>query len=230
MPRRAVPCPSGVSCRRLESLTEPNLGILVLSLIVLLFSLTVHEAAHALTADRLGDPTARLLGRISLNPMVHIDPIGTVLLPLVAMLTGAPLIGWAKPVPVNLARLGHGRRDFMAVAAAGPASNLILAAGAALALKLSSPLRAGAGFTDPVAYLLETTIELNALLAVFNLLPVPPLDGGNVLAGILPSSIALRYDALRPYGIFVLYGLMFTGVLWSIIGPPFSFLLRLLSL
>ncbi len=212
-------------------MTEPNLGIIALSLIVLLFSLTVHEAAHALAADRLGDPTARLLGRISLNPMVHLDPIGTVLLPVVAMLTGAPLIGWAKPVPVNVARLGNGRRDFMAVAAAGPASNLLLAACAAVALKVSAPMRASeAGFAEPVAYLLEAAIELNALLAVFNLVPVPPLDGGNVLAGLLPVPVAARFDALRPYGVFILYGLMLTGVLWTIIGPPYAFLMRLLSL
>lgn len=212
-------------------MTEPNFGIIALSLIVLLFSLTVHEAAHALAADRLGDPTARLLGRISLNPMVHLDPIGTVLLPVIAMLTGAPLIGWAKPVPVNIARLGHGRRDFMAVAAAGPASNLLLAAGAAVALKLSAPMRATeTGFAEPVAYLLEAAIELNVLLAVFNLVPVPPLDGGNVLAGLLPVSVSARFDALRPYGVFILYGLMLTGVLWTIIGPPYAFLMRLLSL
>lgn len=212
-------------------MTEPNVGILVLSLIVLLFSLTVHEAAHALTADRLGDPTARLLGRISLNPMVHLDPIGTVLLPIISMVTGAQLIGWAKPVPVDVSRLVNGRRGFMAVAAAGPASNLVLAVIAAVALRVIVPLvDRGSDVLVPLSYLLDTAVELNALLAIFNLVPVPPLDGGNVLAGVLPASFAVRYEAIRPYGVFLLYALMLSGVLWTVIGPPYLFLMRLLSL
>ena len=113
--------------RNLYSLPDINFAQVFISFIVLLFSLTVHEMAHAFTADRLGDPTARLLGRISLNPIVHADPIGTILFPLIALMTGAPLIGWAKPVPVDVRRLRHHRRDYVLVAAAGPASNLVLA-------------------------------------------------------------------------------------------------------
>ena len=112
-----------------------NFAQIFISLIVLLFSLTVHETAHAWTADRLGDPTARMLGRVSLNPIVHVDPIGTLLFPLIAAISGVPLIGWAKPVPVSVRRLGHPRRDYVLVAAAGPASNLALALIAALALR-----------------------------------------------------------------------------------------------
>jgi Zn-dependent protease len=199
---------------------------LLLPLVVIVASLTFHEAAHAWTADKLGDSTARYLGRVSLNPLVHIDPIGTVLLPLVAYATGAPLIGWAKPVPVNMRALRNGRRDFMIIAAAGPASNLLIALVASLGLRaLTGP--AGGG---TLAYVLFEAFQLNLLLAVFNMIPVPPLDGGNVLAGLLPPGLASGFDRMRPYGIFILYGLLLTGALPYIIGPPYSFLARLLTL
>ncbi len=193
------------------------------SLAVMLFSLTVHEAAHAWTARRLGDPTAGLLGRISLNPAVHVDPLGTILLPLIAMVTGAPLLGWAKPVPVDFRYLKQPRRDFMVIAAAGPISNLILAVVAAVVLQVT-PLGLGGGgiaVAAPVAVLALKVVQINLLLALFNLVPVPPLDGGNVLGGLLPPHLADRFDALRPYGGFILYGLMFTGILGQIIGPPY---------
>ena len=211
-------------------MSELNVGVLVLTLLVLLFSLTVHEAAHAFTANRLGDPTARLLGRLSLNPIVHIDPVGTVLLPLVALATGAPILGWAKPVPVDLGRLPRGRQDFVLIAAAGPATNLALAlvASAALNVMLSSasPGSAASGVATPLVELAWIGVELNVLLAVFNLVPVPPLDGGNVLGGLLPAGLARQYDSLRPYGIFILYGLLLSGTLVTIIGPPYAFLTR----
>lgn len=204
---------------------------LFVSLGVVLFSLTVHEAAHAWSAFRLGDDTAQRLGRLSLNPLVHIDPIGTVLLPLVAVATGAPLIGWAKPVPVDTRQLGHPRRDFMLVSAAGPASNLVLAVGAALVLRLA-PSAAGGGFdvAGPVLGIAVAALQVNLLLALFNMIPVPPLDGGNVLGGLLSGAWRQRFELLRPYGVFILYGLMFSGALGAIIGPPFVFLARLLTL
>jgi Zn-dependent protease len=192
---------------------------------VLLISLTIHEAAHAWTADRLGDPTARMLGRVSLNPLVHIDPIGTVLLPLIASLTGAPLIGWAKPVPVNMRNLGHPRRDFMIVAAAGPISNLLQAIVAALLLRAAL----GAGAVQPIVHtLLREAVLVNLLLAFFNLIPVPPLDGGNVALGLLPPRLAAVYGQVRQYGFIVLYALMLTGVASAIIIPPTVFCLRIL--
>lgn len=194
-----------------------------ISFIVLLFSLTVHEAAHAITADRLGDPTARLLGRVSLNPMVHADLVGTVLFPLVAIATGVPLIGWAKPVPVVARNLRSPRRDFVLVAAAGPVSNIVLAflAAAALSVLSVSPMTIGEpNLSVPTATLLSRAVRINVLLAVFNLLPIPPLDGGNVVRGLLPPALVRPFDALRPYGFLVLYALMLTGGLEYLVVPP----------
>ena len=201
--------------------------------IVLLFSLTVHETAHAWTADRLGDPTARLLGRVSLNPMVHADPIGTVVFPLLGMLSGMPLIGWAKPVPVNIARLRRRHTDYVLVAAAGPASNLLIAvvASAALALMPVAPIvLGGSDVSSPILILLTRALWMNVLLAVFNMLPIPPLDGGNVLGGLLPRPLAVRYDALvRPYGFILLYALMFTGGFDYLVASPARMILSWLQ-
>lgn len=190
---------------------------------VLLISLTIHEAAHAWSADKLGDPTARMLGRVSLNPLVHIDWIGTVLLPLIAIYSGLPLIGWAKPVPVNTRNLRKPRRDFMFIAAAGPISNLLQAVVWAIALRMLSVN------ADHVALdFLRSAVFINLLLAFFNLIPVPPLDGGNVMLGLLPPRLAVPYSQLRQYGFLVLYALMFTGVASALIMPPTIFFLRIL--
>jgi len=200
-----------------------------IAFIVLLFSLTVHETAHAWTADRLGDPTARLAGRVSLNPMVHADLIGTVLFPLLSLVGGIPLIGWAKPVPVNLGRLRRGRTDYVLVAAAGPASNLLLAlvASAVMAVMPWESLLTGSrDVATPLFTLLSRALTLNVLLAVFNMLPIPPLDGGNVLAGLLPRPMAMRYDALvRPYGFMLLYALMLTRGFEVLVDAPARFIL-----
>ncbi len=193
-----------------------------LQLAVLIVSLTVHEAAHAWAADRLGDSTARLLGRLSLNPLVHIDPVGTVIFPLVALTTGLPLIGWAKPVPVDFRNLGAPRRDFALIAAAGPASNLLMALAGAGVFGL---MRGGDGDLGLAAYGTGMFVVLNVLLAVFNMFPIPPLDGGNVLMGVLPPSMSAVVDRIRPYGIFVLYALMLSGVLFQVVRPVQSFIL-----
>ena len=194
---------------------------------VLLISLTIHEAAHAWTADRLGDPTARMLGRVSLNPAAHIDWIGTVLFPLIAMITHFPLIGWAKPVPVNTRNLQHPRRDFMIVAAAGPISNLLQAVAAAIVLRV-----AGASLADSMpgwaVGALTLAVEINLLLAFFNLIPVPPLDGGNVMLGLLPPRAAAVYVQLRQYGFLLLYALFLTGIASAIMMPPTRFFERIL--
>ena len=205
-----------------------NFAQIFIAMIVLLFSLTVHEMAHAWTADRFGDPTARLLGRVSLNPVVHADPIGTILFPLISMVSGAPLLGWAKPVPVNLRYLRRPRRDYMLVAAAGPASNLMLALASAtiLAVMPVSPHTIGEPtVTVPLAAILSQAMRLNVLLAVFNMVPIPPLDGGNVLAGLLPRSAAAVFNQIRPYGFVLLYALILSNGFRLIVVPPYEFIL-----
>jgi Zn-dependent protease len=212
-------------------LLDIDVAHIFIAIVVLLFSLTVHEMAHAWTADRLGDPTARLLGRVSLNPIVHADPVGTVLFPLIAMLSGVPLIGWAKPVPVNITRLRHHRRDYMLVAAAGPASNLIMAVAASLALAAMpvSPVVLGEpNVTAPLATFFRMALQLNLLLAVFNMLPIPPLDGGNVLSGLLPWRFAHWFDQIRPYGFLVLYALILTRGYDYLVVQPYLFLRSML--
>jgi Zn-dependent protease len=194
----------------------------------LVFSLTVHESAHAWTASRLGDPTARRLGRVSLNPAVHVDPVGTLLFPLVAMLTRLPIIGWARPVPVDARYLRNPRRDFLFIAAAGPLSNLVLAIVAAGALRLvpAGPQVVGRlAVAAPLALLASLGLQINLLLAIFNMIPVPPLDGSSVVAGLVPAGVAAGLDRLRPYGFLVLYGLMLTGALSYLVDPPFNWML-----
>ena len=202
-------------------MSQSDLLSIAIPFAIVLVALTIHEAAHAWTADKLGDPTARLLGRVSLNPIVHIDPIGTLLLPLLAVYSGFPIIGWAKPVPVNTSRLRHPQRDFAVIAAAGPISNLLQAVAAAVLVSVLP--------TDGlVPAVLRLTVNINVFLALFNLIPVPPLDGGNVLAGLLPPAAANLFIAMRPFGFIILYALMFTGMLSALIVPPALFLIRLL--
>ena len=180
--------------------------------LILIPSLAFHEAAHAWTADRLGDPTARMLGRLTLNPLAHIDWIGTVLFPIIGMtVPGAPVIGWAKPVPVNLRNLRAPRRDFAIVAVAGPISNLILATIAALIVNQMDYSLGSA--------ILRRFVEINVFLAVFNMIPVPPLDGGNVLAGFVSEPIARLIDQIRPYGMIVLLVLLVTHALDAVVFP-----------
>ena len=171
-------------------------------------AITVHEAAHAFAADRLGDDTARRLGRLSFNPVRHVDPFGTLVLPGLLLLLQAPfLFGWAKPVPVAFHRLHHPKRDMVWVALAGPAVNVAMAIAAALLLHLvwQSPDRLG----DWISANLQAAIGFNIILAVFNMMPIPPLDGGRVLTGILPLPLAIRYARIERYGLLILLGLLF---------------------
>jgi Zn-dependent protease len=194
-----------------------NVSALVIAFLVLVFSLSVHEAAHAWSASQLGDDTARRLGRVTLNPVVHVDPIGTLLLPLVAMVSGSGMIfGWAKPTPVNTRNLRHPRRDRVLVTFAGPVSNLILAVLATLVLHQTE------GVVRLIAF---EAVTLNVLLAVFNMLPIPPLDGGQIMMALLPPQVAARLGFLYQYGFMILMGLIVLGVVDDLIGPPYYVIL-----
>ena len=203
-------------------------------IIVFLFAISVHESAHAWMANRCGDPTARLLGRITLNPLKHIDPVGTVLLPLLGILTGLPVFGWAKPTPVNPLNFKNHVRDDILTSVVGPISNFIIASGAVLILAVialtSAPggeaVRALAGrqpvnaesLLTPIALLFYQAMFINVVLGVFNLIPIPPLDGSHVLRHFLPEPIRNIYDTLGILGLIAL--VMFGGkIIWGLVTP-----------
>lgn len=189
-----------------------------------ILAITLHEAAHGYVARHFGDPTAEQAGRITLNPLKHIDPIGTILVPamILAMSTlagmGGMLFGWAKPVPVNFSRLRHPKADMFWVAAAGPLANLAMALGWAGLLKLAFVLPQTA-YTLPMAQMAEAGITINLILMLLNLLPIPPLDGGRIAVSLLPARPALTFARLEPYGFPILIVLLVTGVLGRILGP-----------
>lgn len=205
----------------------------VVSFIAVLASLSVHEAAHAASADLLGDPTARNLGRITLNPLVHIDLIGTILLPLILAISGMGAFGWAKPVPVNLYNLRFPRRDHAIISAAGPISNLVLAVLAAILFRLITlitPNALSSGLLSYVLSILFLLMQINVLLALFNLIPVPPLDGSGILAYFLPSKHVSKFYFLNQYGFVILFLLVFSGILGEIyLKPVGSIFLTILS-
>ncbi len=191
-----------------------------------LFAITLHEAAHAYVARLCGDPTAFLAGRITLNPLKHIDPVGTVLVPLSILLLsklgggGGFLFGWAKPVPVNVGGLRNPKRDMILVAVAGPAANLLMAVAWALFYKLAAAVGLNEAFFYAMA---EAGVMVNIGLMAFNLLPVPPLDGGRMLVGLLPNRLAYPFSRLEPYGLFIVLGLMVTNMLNFFVAPFYSF-------
>jgi Zn-dependent protease len=187
--------------------------------VVLLFSLSVHESAHAWVALRMGDDTAARQGRVTLNPLFHIDPIGTVLIPLLQIFWGGvPLLGWAKPTPVNGRGFRNSARGHVLVSGAGPLSNLLLAVVFTAALFLG--LRSGARESEPVMALLNTGIQMNVVLALFNLVPLPPLDGSSVFYWGMPAAVANGYRRLvQPYGHWILLILFASGLLWRVLRP-----------
>jgi len=203
--------------------------IIAVAAIPVLFAITVHETAHGWAARKLGDPTAMMLGRLSLNPLKHIDPVGTVLVPIVLYMTTGFMFGWAKPVPVTWENLKNPKRDMALVAAAGPMSNLMMAILWVAILKLISM---SAGLLGGLAFFLvnmaQIGIIINLILMVLNLLPIPPLDGGRVLSGLLPGPWAWKLSRVEPYGMIIMVVLMVTGLLGKILIPPMYFIERAL--
>ncbi len=195
--------------------------LVIAGIVPVLFAITLHEVAHGWAAQKLGDDTAERLGRLSINPLHHIDLIGTILIPgmMLAMKTGF-MFGWAKPVPVDFGRLRNPRRDMALVAIAGPISNILMGIFWALVTRSAGFLPDGSPYGEPLLLMSLIGILFNAMLAVVNLIPIPPLDGGRLLVGILPYEMADKLSRVEPYGFFILLGLMFTGVLGVFMSPP----------
>ncbi|HEY0665163.1 MAG TPA: site-2 protease family protein [Gallionella sp.] len=197
---------------------EQLIQTITLAAIPVLFAITLHEAAHGYVARHFGDMTAYQQGRISLNPLRHIDPIGTILLPILTLMLGGILFGWAKPVPVNFAALRRPKQDMLWVAIAGPASNLAMALGWGLLYKLAW-MNPGNYFAEPLMGMAVIGLEINVILMVLNLLPLPPLDGGRVAISLLPHRQAYQLSRIEPYGIFILIFLVITPILGWILFP-----------
>jgi len=199
---------------------ESLIQTLAISALPILFAITLHEAAHGYAARHFGDPTAWLAGRISLNPLQHIDLLGTIVIPALILIFsgGAFLFGYAKPVPVDFGRLRHPKRDMLWVAGAGPAANLVMALGWAFMLKLAwlMPLNS---FTLPLSEMSKVGITINAVLMVLNLFPLPPLDGGRIAVSLLPNRLAWQFAQLERWGFPILLLLLFTGILGAVLNP-----------
>lgn len=207
---------------------EDLIQLIAIAAIPVLFAITLHEAAHGYVARHFGDMTAYQQGRISLNPIRHIDPIGTILLPLLTLAVGGILFGWAKPVPVNFGALRRPKQDMLWVALAGPASNLFMALCWGLIAKLAwmSP---GSYFAEPLMEMAQIGIKINVVLMVLNLLPMPPLDGGRIAVSLLPHRQAYQLSRVEPYGMFILIGLAITPVLGWLLTPPVMVMLKLIN-
>ncbi|BBP45952.1 peptidase M50 [Thiosulfatimonas sediminis] len=194
-----------------------------------LFAITLHEAAHGWMANKLGDPTAKMLGRVTLNPIKHIDPIGTIVVPIVLLMLGGFLFGWAKAVPITDRNFKRPQVDMAWVAIAGPASNLLMALGWAVVLKIGLLLQNSAPEIGQfMVYSGTAGISINLILLVLNLLPIPPLDGSRVLVAFISKKMAWQFYRLEPYGFFILLGLLLLGLLAPILMGPYSFLQNLI--
>lgn len=214
---------------------QEHLQQILLWILPVLAAVIFHEVAHGLVASWLGDTTAARAGRLTLNPIAHIDPVGTIIVPLVLLVTDAGfLFGWAKPVPVNYANLRNPRRDMVFVAAAGPAMNLALAVVSAAvihgirAMGVDEASALSSTLLNPIVVMAHFGVLMNVFLAVFNLLPIPPLDGGRVLTGLLPLDWARGFARIEPFGFLILVALMMTHSLGKLVSPPIQLLLGLL--
>ena len=202
---------------------------IALAAIPVLFAITLHEAAHGYVARHFGDMTAYQQGRISLNPIRHIDPVGTILLPILTLWMGGIMFGWAKPVPVNFAALRHPKKDMLWVALAGPASNIFMALCWALFAKIALAFPENY-YSAPLLEMAMIGIKINVVLAALNLLPLPPLDGGRIAISLLPHRLAYKLAQIEPYGMFILIFLALTPVLWWILRPLMNILYYVIQL
>lgn len=196
---------------------------IAVSILPLLFAITVHEVAHGWVAYKLGDKTAKMMGRLTLNPIKHIDPVGTILVPGVLLLLGGFIFGWAKPVPVTTENLRQPRRDMALVALAGPGANLLMAIIWALIAKIGMSINIE-WLSTPLVLMGVIGITFNLILMVLNLLPILPLDGGRVVESALPGPLSYKFSRLEPYGFLVLLALLVSGLLPQLLGPPIHFL------
>jgi Zn-dependent protease len=201
----------------------------VISVVVLLFSVIVHEVAHGFVAYKRGDSTAKLMGRLTLNPIYHIDIFGSIILPAILMLTGAPVFGWAKPVPVNMLNLKNPKQDMVFVSLAGVTANFLLAVAAGVIMFFIRTFFADVSIMASVYVIMQYVIVINIVLMIFNLIPIPPLDGSRVVLFLLPRDLAQKYAKIEKYGFWIILILLMTNVLWKIIAPAANFLIRLLS-
>ncbi|MBW5290040.1 MAG: membrane metalloprotease [Candidatus Ruthia sp. Asou_11_S2] len=192
----------------------PDIQTLLIWTIPVLFAITVHETAHGWVASKLGDHSARMMGRLTLNPIKHIDPVGTILVPAFLYFTSGFIFGWAKPVPVNFNALRSPKKDMLWVAIAGPVSNFIMAIAWLIIILLA--VNIGSQFLIDMG---QAGVQINLILAVLNLLPLPPLDGGRVVSSLLPRKLSYQYDQLEPYGLYILLGLLFLGVFQWVVFP-----------
>jgi len=201
-----------------------NITFIILMVIIFYFAVVLHEVSHGLVALFLGDHTARVAGRLTLNPMAHIDPLGTIIFPLLLILSGSRfIVGWAKPVPVNFMNLHNPKRDMIWVGLAGPATNFFIAVLLALILKILPVL------SLKTVFFLKLAIYINLLFAIFNLIPVPPLDGSRIMTGLLPPRIAVAYASLEPIGIVILVFLLFAGLFHRVLLPAVKIIIRILG-
>ena len=199
--------------------------IVITNAVPLILAITLHEAAHGYVARMFGDNTAYMMGRVTLNPIKHVDPIGTIVFPLISLVIGSVVFGWAKPVPVNFSNLRHPKRDMLWVAAAGPMSNLAQALIWGLAAKLIDMSGSSSGVAEAWFAVAIAGISWNVVLAVFNLFPILPLDGGRIVTSLLPNRLAYSYSRLEPYGMPILIGLIILMVAYRPLGRAFSMLL-----
>ena len=201
----------------------------IIPIAVLLFSVIVHEVAHGFVAYKRGDSTAKLLGRLTLNPMSHIDIFGSIILPAILMLTGAPVFGWAKPVPVNMYNLKNPKTDMIFVSLAGITANLLFAICAGILMFIIRTFFANVDIMVSIYFILQYIVVINIVLFIFNLIPIPPLDGSRVILFLLPRELAQKYAQIEKYGFWIILILLMTNILWKIIGPIANFLIKLLS-